>query len=300
LIAGADSNTAKPALRVLLIQGSPGHAGRALEQLRCAGYLLECEHIDSADALGTALRERTWQLVLCDYTMPRFDALAALAIVLARRLDLPFIILADAIGEDAAVAAMRAGAHDILLAGELGRLLAAVERELRAAALRAERAALEQQPHLPARLAQSETRPLIDSPARRGRVLVIDDERAIVDIIVRVLRSEHDMVGVTSARAAMKLLQEDSAFDVIFCDLMMPEMSGVELHQELQQTAPALLERIVFLSGGVFSAAAAQFLSRIDNLRIQKPFNQKLLRSVVRDQLSRLDGRRGEVVRAEP
>jgi signal transduction histidine kinase len=505
----------RAALRVLLIEDSVDDADLVADELRAGGYVLEHERVDTAAALRAALRARSWQLALCDYSMPGFNALAALAIIKEHRLDLPFIIISGVVGEESAVAAMRAGAHDFLVKGKLARLLPAVERELREAAVRSERAAMQQQLLLSDRLVQigtlaagiaheinnplayvmgniglaleelengtqsasvvaalrqalegseriraittdlrvfsrndeSEPRPvdlqrvlesaismawnqmrhratlvrdfqpvppiaanenrlgqvflnlLINAaqaipegnadrheirvtlrqiatgveiavsdsgvgiapearenlfqpffttkprgmgtglglsicqkivqdiggeisasarepngttfrvclpigkvvasvqpgkpPAgpstRRGRILVIDDEPQIVDIVKRVLRTEHDTVGVVGARSALALLQNDAAFDVIFCDLMMPEMSGVELFEELQRTAPELARRVVFLSGGAFTPTARQFLSQVENVHVPKPFDQKTLRAVVREQLGRLD-----------
>jgi signal transduction histidine kinase/CheY-like chemotaxis protein len=136
---------------------------------------------------------------------------------------------------------------------------------------------------------------LSDLPhARRGRVLVIDDEPAIVTLVVRTLSGEHDAVGTHGARAALELLQTDAAFDVIICDLMMPDMSGVELCRALSQRAPELARRMVFLSGGAFTVEARQFLAGVDNVRIQKPFDGKLLRSVVREQVARIDAARND------
>src|SRR5207247_5881335 len=84
-----------------------------------------------------ALADHPWDMILADYNLPEFDAPAALKIVQETGLDLPFIIVSGGIGEDIAVAAMKAGAHDYLMKGNLSRLVPAVERELREAANRA-------------------------------------------------------------------------------------------------------------------------------------------------------------------
>jgi signal transduction histidine kinase/CheY-like chemotaxis protein len=136
--------------------------------------------------------------------------------------------------------------------------------------------------------------PLLSShpSIRRGRVLVIDDEPGIVDVVTRVLRTEHETVGVVGARAGLELLSRDPGFEVIFCDLMMPDMNGMEFYATLQRSAPQLIERIVFLSGGAFTLEVQQFLACVENLRLQKPFDTKTLRAIVRAQLTRLDARR--------
>src|SRR5258708_184539 len=105
--------------------------------LRKAGYDVTFERIESAAALQAALSANSWDLVLADYNLPEFNAPAALKILQDSGLDLPFIIVSGGIGEDIAVSAMKAGAHDYLMKGNLNRLVPAVERELREAPNRA-------------------------------------------------------------------------------------------------------------------------------------------------------------------
>ncbi|MFY0584082.1 response regulator [Cystobacter fuscus] len=76
-------------------------------------------------------------------------------------------------------------------------------------------------------------------------------------------------------------------FDVILCDVMMPEMSGVELHQQLAQHLPALADQLIFLSGGAFTPKAREFLARVDNRRVDKPFSARELRDMVQSVLAR-------------
>src|SRR5436309_783862 len=104
--------------------------------LRKGGYDVSVERVETADALKTALHERAWDMILADYNLPDFDAPTALKILQERGLDLPFIIVSGGIGEDIAVEAMKAGAHDYLMKGNLSRLAPAVDRELREAANR--------------------------------------------------------------------------------------------------------------------------------------------------------------------
>jgi CheY-like chemotaxis protein len=77
------------------------------------------------------------------------------------------------------------------------------------------------------------------------------------------------------------LLGTEPEFDVVLCDLMMPEMSGMDLHSKLVDVAPAIAERMIFLTGGAFSSRAAQFLDRVSNTRLDKPFDPTLLRKAV-------------------
>ena len=123
-------------LRVLIVEDQDDDALMLLRMLRRAGYDLTFERVDTAKALEAALDRQTWDIIIADYTLPKFNALAALAHVKERGLDLPFIIVSGSIGEDIAVAAMKAGAHDYIMKNNLARLIPAVERELREAEVR--------------------------------------------------------------------------------------------------------------------------------------------------------------------
>src|SRR4029450_6726598 len=123
-------------LRVLIVQDQDDDALMLLRMLRHAGYDLTFARVDTAKALESALDRQTWDIIIADYTLSQFNALAALAHVKERTLDLPFIIVSGSIGEDIAVAAMKAGAHDYILKNNLARLIPTVERELHEAEVR--------------------------------------------------------------------------------------------------------------------------------------------------------------------
>jgi len=127
----------KTPLRVLVVEDSEFDAQMMLSFLRKAGYELSCERVETGDAMKAALASQPWDVILADYNLPEFNALEALKIAQASSLDLPFVIVSGGIGEDIAVEAMKAGAHDYLMKGNLNRLAPAVERELREAAIRA-------------------------------------------------------------------------------------------------------------------------------------------------------------------
>ena len=97
-------------------------------------------------------------------------------------------------------------------------------------------------------------------PARRGRILVVDDEPIVTRSVKRALDRAHDVVAMNSPRQALEAIVAGARFDLILCDLMMPEMTGMDLYAELQRVAPELVPRVVFLTGGAFTAAAAEFL----------------------------------------
>jgi signal transduction histidine kinase len=140
-------------LRLLLIEDFEDDALMVLRELRRSGYDVVHTRVETAEALTRALDAGPWDVIISDYALPRFDALAAFALVRKRGGDIPFLIVSGQIGEDTAVAAMRAGVHDFLLKDRLGRLGPAVARELREAALRGERRKMQEQLLLSDRLA---------------------------------------------------------------------------------------------------------------------------------------------------
>jgi len=127
-----------PRLRVLLVDDSEDDATLTLHELRRGGYEVESELVQDADAMGKALDGGAWDIVISDWSMPRFSALGALSVVKQRNVDLPFLVVSGTIGEETAISALRAGAHDFVAKGKLTRLLPAVERELRDAKAREE------------------------------------------------------------------------------------------------------------------------------------------------------------------
>jgi diguanylate cyclase len=131
-------------LRLLLIDDSPDDAALVVAELTRGGYDVDFDRVDTPDALVAALTRQSWDIAVADYTMPGFAGTAALTLLRQHDADLPFIFVSGTIGEDAAVAAMRTGAHDYLMKGGLKRLIPAVERELRDAAGRRERRRVEQ------------------------------------------------------------------------------------------------------------------------------------------------------------
>ena len=122
-------------LRCLIVEDSENDALLVLRQLRMGGYDVTWERVDTVEAMRAALGRKSWDIVLADFKMPRFSGPAALELLKASGKGLPFIIVSGTIGEEEAVAAMKAGAHDYIMKGKLARLVPAVERELRDAAL---------------------------------------------------------------------------------------------------------------------------------------------------------------------
>ena len=506
--------TVRTSLRVLFVEDSPDDAEIVLAVLRRSGCEAEWARVESAEALRIALREQRWDVVLCDYVMPRFDALSALEVLKAEELDIPFIIVSGTMGEETAVTAMKAGAQDFFSKDRLARLPAAIERELREARIRAEQrqmqdrmllsdrlvavgtlaagvaheinnplayvigniefaieqltnmhdgtgvpealAALRQAregterirvtardlkvfcrtdetartsvdlervlesairmawneirhrahlvrdfsplrpvdgnenrlgqvflnllinaaqatpsgradqheirvstrchdgrvivevsdtgsgmpPEVHKRLFEpffttkpigvgtglglsichgivsdlggsirvdskpgSGTRVRVELPVgtisdisqastpagattRSARILLVDDEPALCQLIERLLKPDHEVVARTAPRAALELLSVDADFDLILCDLMMPKMTGMDFYAELSRTAPVLAKRIVFMSGGAFTSGASKFLESVPNRRLDKPFSAEALRAIIARMIS--------------
>ena len=126
-------------LRLLQVEDTEDDATLVQLALTRAGFDVLARRVDGADALRRELHESEWDLIIADYTMPGFSGTRALAIVREQHPDLPFIFVSGTIGEDTAVAAMKTGAHDYIMKGNLARLAPAVERELREAKFRRER-----------------------------------------------------------------------------------------------------------------------------------------------------------------
>src|SRR5918998_843910 len=127
-------------LRVLLVEDSEDDALLLLRRLRKGGYDPTWERVDTPQDMEAALDGASWDLVISDHSMPAFSSSAALELLRSKGfVDLPFIIVSGQIGEDAAVAAMKAGAHDYLMKNDLARLNSAIEQELREAEVRRER-----------------------------------------------------------------------------------------------------------------------------------------------------------------
>jgi PAS domain S-box-containing protein len=135
------------AIRILLIEDSSDDALLAVRALERAGLSIYADRVQTLEALGGALRGGAWDIVLSDHGMPGFDALSALALVHRLAPDVPFLLVSGTIGEERAVAAIKAGAYDYVPKGSLARLPDTVRRALREAAERRARARAEEIAH---------------------------------------------------------------------------------------------------------------------------------------------------------
>ena len=126
-------------LRVLIVEDSTEDTELLLHELKLSGYNPMYERVDTADGLKAALDQQKWDVVFADHSIPHLKGLAALMLLKERNLDIPFIFVSGPVGEDVAVAALKAGANDYITKGNLKRLIPAVEREIRETEIRRER-----------------------------------------------------------------------------------------------------------------------------------------------------------------
>jgi len=124
------------------------------------------------------------------------------------------------------------------------------------------------------------------APARCGRVLVVDDEAAVGRTIQRLLGDRHEVVVVIGGKEGIDLLESGEDFDVILCDMSMPEVTGIEVFTRASARRPELADRFVFMTGGSFNARTRDFFETSTNQRIDKPFDLAALRDVVRGRIS--------------
>jgi two-component system cell cycle sensor histidine kinase/response regulator CckA len=116
----------------------------------------------------------------------------------------------------------------------------------------------------------------------RCRILIIDDEPLLGQTLLYAFKGRHDVTICTSGREGLKRLESDASFDLVLCDLMMPDVSGSAVYENVKQSHPELLKRFVFMTGGAFTERAREFLAQYPGDQLEKPFNiadvEKMLR----------------------
>jgi PAS domain S-box-containing protein len=126
-------------LNVLIVEDSADDTQLMLREIKRGGYVVYSERVETKADMQAALSRQPWDIILSDYSMPKFSAMAALETLKASGLDIPFLVISGTVGEETAVAALKSGAHDFLTKDKLARLIPAIERELRDAEARRSR-----------------------------------------------------------------------------------------------------------------------------------------------------------------
>ncbi len=182
----------KEKIRLLLIEDSETDAELILHRLKKEGLEVEHKRVQSARGMRTAMENGSWDVVISDYSMPRFDAIKAWEILEETDLDIPFIIVSGKIGEDTAVEAMRSGVHDYIMKDRLGRLAPAIKREIEDAKIR-RRHRLDQELK---RKLDRRYRMVIENAGEGIAVIQNGRFQLVNPMVVRVLgKAEEDLIG---------------------------------------------------------------------------------------------------------
>ena len=126
---------------------------------------------------------------------------------------------------------------------------------------------------------------LTASATPAGNILIIDDEVNILNALADILY-EYNVTTVSNAREGIALVEKQNDFDAILCDLMMPDTTGMAFHEWLSQHHPALTDRTIFVTGGAFTPNAREFLTQVDNVVLNKPFNLRELKQTVSEMVT--------------
>jgi len=116
-------------LNVLIVEDSPDDATLVVLELQKGGLAVTHERVETAEGMKAAMTRQAWDIILCDYNIPNFGAMKALALLKELGITIPFIVLSGVVGEETAVNTMKAGAHDFIVKGQYSRLVPAVKRE---------------------------------------------------------------------------------------------------------------------------------------------------------------------------
>lgn len=130
--------------------------------------------------------------------------------------------------------------------------------------------------------AHDDARPDAAAGAARARILLLDDDLSVLSTMRRVLQREHDVTAVSDPREALTLLLQPIDLDIVFCDMMMPHLTGQELYQRVLAEKPELARKFVFVTGGATSPATKQFLDSVPNDLLEKPFSMATLLGLAR------------------
>jgi len=259
------------ALRVLIVEDSENDAELLLRELRKGGFAPEYARVDTEEAMRAALNSEPWDIIISDYSMPHFDGISALNVMKRHSKDIPFIIVSANIGEEIAVMAMKAGAHDFIMKDKLARLIPAIERETKEARLRGQH-----------RSAENEMRKLTGAIEQTTDAVMICDGHGIIEYVnsgfVRMTGySKEDALG-NSAKILKSDRHEDSFFGVmwdtislgdVFQDVFINKRKDGSLYYEEKSITPLKNERGVvehYISTGKDITEQMQTRERLHHL----------------------------------
>jgi PAS domain S-box-containing protein len=117
--------------------------------------------------------------------------------------------------------------------------------------------------------------------ARRGRILIVDDEPRLAQTLRMLLEPAHDVVATTRASEALEMVSSGQRFDLVVCDLQMPDTTGMDVYARLQEQAPELAQRLVFMSGGAYTPAASAFIRSVPNRVLEKPVRPEVFLATI-------------------
>jgi two-component system cell cycle sensor histidine kinase/response regulator CckA len=119
-----------------------------------------------------------------------------------------------------------------------------------------------------------------DAAGKGRHVLIIDDDPLVASSLRRLLATREVHIA-DSGRRGIEMLRENDKFEVVLCDLMMPEVSGMDVYETMVEERPDIAQRFIFMTGGAFTERARAFLERVSNPKLEKPFDGKTLRMLV-------------------
>ncbi len=265
-------------LRVLLIEDDPNDSELICLALQRGGYRPLARRLETATDLRAALTEQSWDVILSDYTLPTFSGPEAHGVVREMNCDIPFLIVSGTVGEEVAVDAMRAGVHDFLLKGHLGRLVAAIERELREAEIRTERRKMKDQLLIAERMASVGT-------LAAGIVHEINNPLSVMSGNLEVLERQFQVV--------VQALRDRGG------DLPGPVRDAIDLFREASSDATEAAQRVLLITRDL------RLFSHPDEMKREAVDIHKVLESSIRMTQNALRGRArlvrrfGEVPRVE-
>lgn len=259
------------ALRILIVEDSENDAELLLRELRKGGFVPEHARVDTEEAMRSALVGASWDIIVSDYSMPHFDGISALNVMKQQSKDIPFIIVSANIGEEIAVMAMKAGAHDYIMKSNLARLIPAIEREIKEARLRYKH-----------RSAENEMRKLTGAIEQTTDAVMICNAQGIIEYVnsgfVRMTGYSKDEALGNSTRLLKSDRHDDSFFGVmwdtislgdVFQDVFINKRKDGSLYYEEKSITPLKNDRGVvehYISTGKDITEQMQTRERLHHL----------------------------------